>query len=128
VWITDQFFAADDDIPTTCGVMFATDGEMWEINSATSNLQIQSQWWTREPVTGIGSSYEVRALSTGKVGAWDTSPGADDTWFTISSDREWNVTQSIVGDNNAAATFEVGEDGVESALDSAVIDCTASVF
>lgn len=108
------------------GVEFQTNGEMYETQDPGADVQQDGEWWSAEPITGIGNINEVRALSSGKVGTWSNAAASDDAWITINSAREWNVTKGApVGSKSASATFEVGPDGVESADDSATISCLA---
>ena len=107
-------------------VRFKTDGETTEVEDTTEIGGAGGEWWSAEPVTGIGSSHEVRALAAGKVGTWTTSAAADDTWITMNANREWLVTATGPTPKTTSATFEVGKDGVESAEDSATIQCAVT--
>lgn len=109
----------------TVGARFDTDGGLTEADNVNGDTAVPEEWWTAEPDPGIGSSYEVRALSAGKTGAWDASAAADDVWITISANRTWSNTATVTDIRTTVATFEVGLDGVESALDSAQISVTA---
>lgn len=111
---------------STAGIRFESDGQLWAIRSAGGDLEYDGEWWTAEPETGIGSSYEVRALASGGSGTWGNAAAADDTWITISANRAWDHTRTTTGSTTVSRTFEVGLDGVESALDSSSISCTAS--
>ena len=87
---------------------------------------ISGEWWDDEPETTIGDSYEVRALSAGKVGVWDNiAAAADDVWITMTATRFWRNQRVGIGTDTTSATFEVGKDGVESALDSATLTAVA---
>lgn len=83
------------------------------------------EWWSAGFTPAIGDDYEVRALSAGKVGTWTNSGAADNTWVTMTAERRWDVEQSSIGTKTTSATFEVGLDGVESALDSATLTAVA---
>lgn len=119
---TDQDFVLDP-ANALAGFTFAVDGTLERIDDP----DISGEWWSDEPETGIGSSHEVRALSAGKVGTWSASAAADDVWITISLGRTWSVSQTVVGIKTTSATFEAGLDGVETALDSAVLTAVAEV-
>jgi hypothetical protein len=112
----------------TSGVRFVTDGTLEEREGGSYFAVAGSsgEWWSEEPISGIGSTHEVRALSAGKTGTWSASGAADNVWATLSSNREWNVFEDGGGINTASATFELGNDGAESADDSAVLTCTAN--
>ena len=109
-----------------CRVRFKSDGETTQVDDTTEQGGAGGEWWSLEPVTGIGSSYEVRALSSGKVGTWSGTAAADNTWITINIDRTWHVESTAPTTKTTSATFEVGPDGVESADDSATIQCSVS--
>ena len=87
----------------TSGFRFNTDGT---VDENENGVYTQVGLWHSQK-TGIGSSYQVRALSTGKVGTWDAAAAADDTWVTISAGREWSVTRGSVGVDTTSATFEI---------------------
>lgn len=111
---------------TTASMEFENDGELWgRVTDSGGDTQYAGEWWSDEPEASIGSSYEVRNLSSGKTGTFTTQAGADDVWVTISSTRIWTVTRSANGSKSCTATFEVGPDGVESADDSAALTITA---
>lgn len=99
----------------TSGFRFNTDGTIDE-NENGIYTQV-GLWHTEKP--GIGSSYQVRALSSGKSGTWTASAAADDTWITISAGREWSVTQGSPGVKTTSATFEFRPVGGSSAIRSA---------
>ena len=129
VVLTTQSYSADGFSPGTVisGVRFDTDGTMVEIDSETGNVDETGEWWSDEPQASIGDGYEVQALSSGKTGTWSTSAAADDTWITITANRQWDVQESgAFSAKSCTATFEIGLDGVESALDSAAITCVAA--
>lgn len=107
----------------TAGFNFRSTGVLGRI--AQSN--INGEWWNQSPQTGIGSLYDVRALSSGKVGTWDVSAAADNTWIQIGSTRTWSITQSGIGTRTTSATFEVGPTGAATADDSATLTASAEV-
>lgn len=113
-----------------CGVRFGSDGTI-DIKGDTVlvyNQHVAGEWWSNEPQPSIGSSYDVRALSTGKTGTWSVSAAADDTWIQISSDREWWVVVAAKlspANKRCKATFEIRKTGTGSALDSCFFDLTA---
>lgn len=110
----DDYFGLQPDTGTA-GFSFQNDGGLDRIEDAN----ISGEWWSNEPQANIGDNYEVRALSAGKSGTWTVSAAADNIWVTINALRTWYIQSS--GFKNTSATFEVGLDGVESALDSATL-------
>ena len=112
------------------GIRFNDNGSIDEHGpGATDYTAIDpGEWWSNEPETGIGSSYEVRFLSTGKTGTWTTSAAADDTWVAISSAPQWHVlvaAKSSPDTKACSGTFEIRLAGSGSALASAFYSCTA---
>lgn len=130
VVITNHSFLADEFSPgsVTSAVQFRNNGQLWELdNGFGSDTEQNGEWWSDEPEASIGDGYEVRALSGGS-GTWGAAAAADNVWITITVSRTWSVTETTpVSTTFASRTFEVGLDGVESALDSAVISCRASL-
>lgn len=106
---------------------FNTNGDLVGATSHGPNTDPSGEWWNNEPETSIGSSYAVRALSSGKVGTWSTSAAADNTWTTMTAQRTWSVSRSINGSKSASATFEVGPAASGPADDSATLTATAIV-
>lgn len=109
----------------TCQIRFDTDGGLTHIRTPGSDPTYSGQWWSDEPEASIGSSYEVRAV--GSSAAWTVAAAADNIWITITGNRGWTINRSSPGVSNVNASFEVGLDGVESALDSATMTCIAIV-
>ena len=117
----------DPGASATSGFQFRTNGELYEQDGAGFPVQFAGEWWSEEPDTGIGGSYEVRHLASGKTGTYNHLESATaDTWITISSSRTWAVRNSSGGTSTTAATFELGDDGAESADDSATLTATAN--
>ena len=127
VVLNAHFFNSDGFSGTiTSGVEFQNDGELYEIDSEFGNVQQNGEWWSNEPQASIGNSYEARHLSSGKTGTYSSEAAAANVWITLTSNRQWNVQRSASGTKSCTATFEVGLDGVESALDSAIITVAAN--
>lgn len=108
-------------------ISWERDGELWGIRLIGSDVQYNTEWWTDEPDGTIGDSYECRHISTGKSGTYSVEAAVANTWVTISTTRQWGVTRSANGSKSCTATFECGLDGVESALDTALITTIAIV-
>lgn len=107
-------------------IRYGTDGGLDGLRLFGSDSTFSGEWWSDEPETDIGDTHEVRSLSAGKSGTFSTSAAADNTWITITTDRDWTKeTTGLL--TTVSATQEVGEDGVESALDSATITLAAEV-
>ncbi len=117
---TDSYFGIQPDTGTA-GFSFLNNGELRRIVDANPS----GEWWSDEPETSIGNSYEVRALSAGKSGTWTNSGAADNIWTTMTATRTWSITSS--GFKNTSAVFEVGLDGAESALDSATLTADVTI-
>ncbi len=106
-------------------IVFYNNGQLEADRLGIGNVFFSGQWWTDEIEASIGDSYEARHLSSGKTGIYDVEAAVADAWITLTSNRSWGVIQSSNGTDTCTATFEVGLDGVESALDSAAITTTA---
>lgn len=108
------------------GIRFNTDGSIDKRENSVYTQVDPGEYWSNEPETGIGSNYDVRALSAGKTGTWSQAAEIDDTWIQISANREWVVLRFTAGTKQCIATFEMRNTGSGSALDDAVYDCTAT--
>jgi len=125
--LLDQRFDAG-----TCDarIEWQADGQLWAFRQVGSDFEYAGEWWTNEPESaGVGADYECRHISSGKTGTFSAGVEAAvaDTWITISAARVWGVTRNVTGTKSCAATFEVGDDGAESADDSAILTTTATV-
>ena len=112
-------------LQVTSRVKFQTDGTLVHIDNGTDTDEASGEWHTAEPGT-FGSLFEVRALLAGKVGTRTAPAAADDIWITLDADRDWGnlrLAKHAPSTNTTSATFELGLDGVESAVDSAIITC-----
>ena len=117
---TDAYFGLQPDTGTA-GFSFQNDGGLDRIEESN----IIGEWWSNQPQANIGNSYEVRALSAGKTGTWSAAAASDNIWTTITGIKTWSITSS--GFKDTSATFEVGLDGVESALDSATLTADVTI-
>ncbi|MEE8598180.1 MAG: hypothetical protein V3S69_01425 [Dehalococcoidales bacterium] len=122
--ITDQRFSAGT---ARSDYQFQNDGELWSNREVAGNTQLNLEWWSDEPEASVGNDYECRHISSGKTGTYTTESAVANTWITITGNRTWGVTRSTQGTKACTATFEIGDDGAESADDSAVFTCTATV-
>lgn len=107
---------ADSPGPITSGFRFNSDGTISE-NADGSYSQI-GVWYTKAALAGIGANYQVRLLSSGKVGTWSSAAAADDVWVTMDSNREWNVSRTPDGSKAASATYEMRRVSTTTVLDS----------
>lgn len=126
VLITNHTITAISFTPAnaTAGVRWDTDGQISRNRNTVYDNPFSNQWWSNEPVTGIGSSYAVRALSGGS-GTWTVAAAVDNTWITMSANREWNVLQTVIGIKTTTRVFEVGPQPTGPVHDSGSITCTA---
>lgn len=125
VVLTAHNFLAITNGPCTSGVRFETDGQLFEINSVTGEVEQDGEWWSDEPAVSIGSSYAVRYLTAGRVGTWTFEAASADNWVTMTPNRIWSVDSPLDTSKTASATFEVGPQPSGPADDSAVIECIA---
>ena len=120
-WLGANIMTVRVGATATAGFRFNTDGTISKNDDGVYTFF--GYWHTTK--SGIGSSYQVRALSAGKVGTWSNSGGADDAWTTINVSREWNVVQATPGTKLASATFEFRPVGGSSATRSATGQASA---
>jgi hypothetical protein len=115
--------------PTFARARFNNDGSIDENGTEVGDFaQVHSgEWWTNEPDGSIGDDYEVRLASV-SVGVFDVVSAAVGTWITLDADRiygEQRAGKEGPGTDTATGVIEIGLDGVESALDSMTLMCTA---
>ncbi|WP_455363604.1 hypothetical protein [[Eubacterium] cellulosolvens] len=113
-------------------VQFQADGEFeFVLLNDTPQFQgVPGQWWSEGAIDGVGDDYAVRSLSSGAVGTWFSSPGADDTWLTMTTLRGWGnrrVSGDGTGTTQVNRTFEVGPEPSGPADDSAFIQTAAVI-
>lgn len=113
----------------TAFIQWQNDGQLFAMRDVGSDFEYNGEWWSGEPEASIGNSYEARHLSSGKTGTFSGSLEAAvaDTWITITGNRNWGKTRSGTGSASCTATFEVGDDGAESADSSAVFTVQVTV-
>ena len=119
-----DFYAGDTTGTVTSGVRFESDGAVDHSDSVNGNSQ-EGTWWTGAPDSGVGSDYEVRGLSAGKSGAWDSAAAADDTWVDLSTARLWSVSRSSNGLDLVTQTFEIRRVGTTAPVISRSFTVTA---
>lgn len=113
------------------GFKFQDDGSIDELGPdvATFTQVDPGEWFSSEPVSaGIGSRYEIRSLSAGKVGTWGASPD-DDVWVSLSTSPSWRITaqqaQSPTS-KSVSSVFEIRVAGFGSAIASATFSASVS--
>lgn len=88
------------------GIVFRADGTVDKATGVGVYTQIDNLTDWIQPNGAASGSYEVRC--TGRTGdVWTGSAAADESWIAISTDREWNLTETgggILGNN---CTFEI---------------------
>ena len=102
--------------PYTVGIRWRSDGSITVIQGPSEPQANPRQWWSDEPVTGIGALHEIRALSAGAVGSWDTAAAADDTWISIASNRLWSFSDTV--SRTVSRTFEIRRIGTTAPVGS----------
>lgn len=121
---------SDNDLSGTARAYwsFETDGTLWGYRNVFSDVEYSGEWWSLEPTAGIGSSYAVRHLSSGKSGTFNYIEAAvADTWATVSANRQWGVERTTTGSTTCTATFEAGPAASGPADDSAILFASASL-
>jgi hypothetical protein len=98
---------------STVSIRVATDGGIYtasEPNGGALSYSLSQSWLV--PGTDAGD-YECRVTSVNhNAGAasgsgWSLSPGLDGTWFALTSNRTWNITETTAGDYDTTATMEI---------------------
>ncbi len=113
------------------GFKFQDDGSIDELGPDVSTFtQVDpGEWFSSEPVSvGIGSRYEIRSLSVGKIGTWGASPD-DDVWVILSSSPSWRITAQQAqspSSKSVSSTFEIRVAGYGSAIASATFSASVS--
>lgn len=115
------------------GFAFDTDGTLYDVGPGALDRTLldADEWWPNRPVTGIGSSYDVRCESIVGLGqSWDFQPAAVGTWITITEERAWRVTVTAMDapvDDSVFAIFEIRKTGGDgTVLATAQLNATAS--
>jgi hypothetical protein len=99
----DSVFAS-----STHGWRFNNNGNLLEINSDKGNTTFTTSW-TQRTLTDVGDNYEIRqrGLAGDDGFTWDASPGAAGTWFSLSLNREWTITQANPNFDKALSLIEI---------------------
>jgi hypothetical protein len=109
----------------TAGIRFNTDGTVDKlVDGAYSQIDSGTDWII--PNVDADSTFDVRCTNI-TSGSWTSEAAAEDTWISLSANREWYVfTNGIPSTQACTCTFEIRKDG-GAVLDSATYTCTATV-
>lgn len=119
-----DFYAGDTTGTVTSGVRFNRDGTIDHVDSVNGNSE-EASWWSGHPDTDIGDDYEVRPLSAGGSGSYDSAASADDAWVTMSTARDYTNSISSNGIEITTRTFEIRKVGTTAPVISRSFTSTA---
>jgi hypothetical protein len=90
-------FIASRSGTSTHGWSFQSDGVLVLVDSVGGGTDITGHWYPTSPVSnpGIGANYEIRNRNntdSEDAAGWDSTPGAQGTFFALSSTRAWTIT------------------------------------
>lgn len=111
--VTSPYFAL-------AGVKVDTDGYMYRIVSNAWSLVSGSQYWINDKAA-TKSNYQCRLTGTGSVPNYYGL--SLNTWYTLSSDRAWGLSQTTVGLKSFSGTLEIRE----IADTSNIVSCSISL-
>ena len=114
-------------------VRFNSDGTVdeYESHGAGTYVQIDSgtDWIIPNSASG-DATYHVRVSAAPPGDAFTTSPGADGTWFALSSNREWGVEDFDGGVgtvvSTGSVTFQISTDGGSTVAAEATYSLSAN--
>jgi len=106
------------------GPIFNTDGSIDEVGPALTDLvqRDPGTWWSDEPETAIGSSYDVRCQSL-NVGTWSFQAATVGTYIQMSVDRRWTtrvIAMEAPAQKLCNANFQISLTGLATALATAI--------
>ena len=102
---------------STNGIITRKDGATWTNKS--------NEWWSVGSVSGIGSSYQIRAtLSSGTTPTGPTLGST--TWHDLSTIREWSHTRSFLGVTTCVLSISIRDTATQTirATASFTLDAT----
>ena len=113
------------------GVAFNVDGECYDVGPGVliRTIFTSGEWWSDEPDTGIGSSYDVRCASIVGGTTWSFQAATVGTWIQMSSERVWRCTVTAMASpstRSCTGSFEIRNTGSGTALDTANYSGSAS--
>jgi len=115
----------DPNIATTY-ITFNTNGSITFYGNG-SDADPTTEWWSAQPVTGIGSSYEVAYTVLVSGDAPTTLAGSLGVYKDLSAPRTWGFTQSGIGSRTGTWRFRVRRISDTSVYDEADISAFAWV-
>ena len=124
-WNLNSF---DDGLLSVTSISFNPDGSLTAVYNDTSDIPATDNWWTGNPETNIGASYEV-AYTAITGGAWATGPSIN-VWTNMGSTVTYSVralakdTPTTVVANGV--TFEIRPAGGGASLATLVCNHSAS--
>jgi len=115
-----------DPLSATTYITFNTNGSITFYGNG-SDADPSTEWWTAQPVTGIGSSYEVAYTVLVSGDAPTTLAGSLGVYKDLSAPRTWGFTQSGTGSRTGTWRFRVRRISDTSVYDEADISAFAWV-
>lgn len=100
-----------DPASLSAGWEFRSDGNMRREQSggyAAYDPTPLDAWASRNPITGIGNRYWIRATNNSGTDP-DTGPALS-TWHALSTTREWTWTRSSIGTTSGSIKVEIASD------------------
>ena len=67
----------------------------------------------------------VTSVSFDAAHSWSTSPGADGTWFQVSSNRTWQINDTTAGNHSSTCTLQFALADGGTVLASSAVTMTA---
>lgn len=107
--ITAQSVVAEatGDDSATAGIGFLADGR--QTIRANDSITVVGNWVVP---SSTAAEWEIRAVLNSGI---TPTTGAIGTWLALTSDRNWALTSSLLGDANSLLTFEFRKVGGSSA-------------
>lgn len=104
------------------GIVFQPDGKVMDLGAGILiyNQFVAGEWYPLEPITDIGTFYDVRCESIFSGTAWDFQPATVGTWIQMSEDRIWRNTVATMAAPSISTTtgyFEVRTTGIGTYID-----------
>lgn len=102
---------------STTSIRIDADGNVYKASSSNGGALSYVLDYAWVIPNSLAGGYECRVTSVDhNAGAtagsgWSLSPGADGTWFALTSDRTWNTNETAGGDYDTTATMEIRPTG-----------------
>lgn len=115
---------------TSAGIVFQTDGGLDEVGPGAADFTAHNsgEYWSAEPASGIGASYDVRCASISS-GSWDFAAAATGTWVNMGTQRLWRIQVTAMespASQSITASFEIRPAGGGATLDTFTFNGFAS--